>query len=133
MYFNHLLPSNPHTLNELATTPPIPSMVLNIVLMASYGKENVFTTSQILQIWNTRLSKRNETHKHDSDPINKLDLSIAISLDGPLTKSTPDAPVLLCIIASLPGGIRHENLEAIVPRSSIPDVNDVVAVREYHG
>ena len=99
---------------------------LLIVLMASYGKENVFTTSQVLEIWNTRLSERNETYKDNGDPMNILDLSIAMSLEGPLIKSTPDAPVLLRIIAGLPGGIRRENLKAIVPL--IPDVDDVVAV-----
>jgi len=98
---------------------------LLIVLMASYGQEN-FTTSQILEMWNTQLSQRIETYKHDGDPMNKLDLSIAMSLGGPLVKSTPEAPVLLRIIASLPGGIRHKNLKAIVPL--IPDVNRVVAV-----
>lgn len=99
---------------------------LLIVLMASYGKENVFTTSQVLEIWNTQLSERNE--KDNGDPMNILDLSIAMSLEGPLIKSTPDAPVLLRIIAGLPGpgGIRRENLKAIVPL--IPDVDDVVAI-----
>ena len=99
---------------------------LLIVLMASYGKENVFTTSQILENWNTRLSQRNESYKHDGDLMNKLDFSIAMSLEGPLIKSTPEAPVLLRILAGLPGGIRHENLKAIAPL--IPDVDDVVAV-----
>ena len=47
--------------------------------------------------------------------MNKLDLSIAMSLEGPLIKSTPEASVLLRIMASLPGGIGHENLQAIVP------------------
>jgi tetratricopeptide (TPR) repeat protein len=98
---------------------------LLIVLMASYGQEN-YTTSQILEIWNTRLSQRIETHKHDGDPMNKLDLSIAMSLEGPLIESTPEAPVLLRIMAGLPGGIRHENLRAIVP--FIQDVDGVVAV-----
>ena len=99
---------------------------LVIVLMASYGKENVFTTSEILDIWNTRLSQRNETYKHNGDPMNKLDLSIAMSLEGPLIKSTPEAPVLLRVMAGLPGGIRRENLKAIVPL--IPNVDKVVAV-----
>ena len=79
----------------LCTVDRIP---LLIVLMASYGQEN-FTTSQILEMWNKRLSQRIETHKHDGDPMNKLDLSIAMSLDGPLIKSTPEAPVLLRIKA----------------------------------
>ena len=98
---------------------------LFIVLMASYGQKN-FPTSQILEMWNTRLSQRIEIHKHDGDPMNKLDFSIAMSLEGPLIKSTPEAPVLLRIMAGLPGGIRHENLQAIVP--FIHDVNSVVAV-----
>jgi tetratricopeptide (TPR) repeat protein len=81
--------------------------------MASYGQEN-FTTSQILDIWNKRLSE-NQPNKDDGDPMNKLDLSIAMSLEGPLIKSSPEAPVLLRIVAALPGPIRHENLREIVP------------------
>jgi tetratricopeptide (TPR) repeat protein len=98
---------------------------LAIVLMASYGQEN-YSTSQILEIWNKRLSQRIETPKHDGDPMNKLDHSITMSLEGPLIKSTPEAPMLLRIMAELPGGIRHENLRAIVP--FIRDVDGVVAV-----
>ena len=79
---------------------------LLIVLMASYGQES-YTTSQILDMWNTRLSQCIETHRHDGDPMNKLDLSIAMSLEGPLIKSTSEAPMLVRIMASLPGGIRQ--------------------------
>jgi hypothetical protein len=100
---------------------------LPIVLMASYGQEN-FTTSKILEIWNSRLSQTNGTQplKSDGDPMYYLDLSIAMSTEGPLIKSTPEAIVLLRIIASLPGAIRHENLRGIAPL--IHDVDRVAAV-----
>ncbi|KXN84235.1 hypothetical protein AN958_12888, partial [Leucoagaricus sp. SymC.cos] len=100
---------------------------LPIVLMASFAQEN-YTTSKILEVWNSGLSKRNETqpHKDDSDPMNKLDHSIAMSLQGPLIKSTPEAPVLLRIIAGLPGGIGRKNLQRIVPL--IHGVDRVAAV-----
>lgn len=118
--FSHTIDNRVDDLLRTVDCIPLP-----IVLMASYGQEN-FTTSQILAMWNTRLSQRIETHKHDGDPMNKLDLSIAMSIEGPLIKSTPEAPVLLHIMAGLPGGIRHENLQAIVPL--VPDVDRVVAV-----
>ena len=99
---------------------------LPIVLMASYGQENL-TTSQILEIWNRRLSQQVETrpYKHGGDPMNKLDLSITMSLEGPLMKSSPEAPVLLRAVAGLPGAIIHENLRGIVPW--VHDVDRVAA------
>jgi len=99
---------------------------LSVVLMASYGQDN-FTTSQILETWNRRLSQQIETqlHEHNGDFVNKLDLSIAMSLEGPLIKSTPEAPVLLRIVAGLPGAIIHENLREIVPW--VHDVDRVAA------
>ncbi|PPQ80359.1 hypothetical protein CVT25_003643 [Psilocybe cyanescens] len=98
---------------------------LAIVLMASSAQEN-YTTSSILEIWNSRLSERNKTRNDDGDPLNILDRSIAMSLEGPLIKSYPEAPVLLRIIAELPGGIRLENLHTIAPL--ISDVDRVKGV-----
>jgi len=100
---------------------------LPIVLMASSAQEN-YTTSMILENWNRRLSKHNESQPHydDSDPMNRLNRSIAMSLEGPLIKSNPKAPELLRIIAALPGGIRRKNLQRIVPL--IHDVDRVTAV-----
>ena len=100
---------------------------LPIVLMASSAQEN-YTTSMILEIWNRGLSKYNETQPHDddSDPMNRLDHSIAMSLKGPLIKSNPKAPELLRIIAGLPAGIGRKNLQRIVPL--IHDVDRVAAV-----
>ena len=100
---------------------------LPIVLMASSAQEN-YTTSMILDIWNRRLSKRDESQPHndDSDPMNRLNRSIMMSLNGPLIKSNPKAPELLRIIAGLPGGIGRKNLQRIVPL--IHDVERVAAV-----
>ena len=100
---------------------------LPIVLMASSAQEN-YTTSMILEIWNRSLCKYNESqlHNDDSDPMNRLDHSIAMSLKGPLIKSNPKAPELLRIIAGLPAGIGRKNLQRIVPL--IHDVDRVAAV-----
>ena len=100
---------------------------LPIVLMASSAQEN-YTISMILENWNHRLSKHNESQPHndDSDPMNKLDHSIAMSLKGPLITSNPKAPELLRIIAGLPGGIVRKNLQRIAPL--IHDVDRVAAV-----
>ena len=121
--FSHTI--NNHLDELLCAVDCIP---LFIVLMASYGLEK-FMTSQILEMWKTRLSQCIESHKHDSDPMNKLDLSIAMSLEGPLIKSTPEASVLLHIMAGLPGGIKHENLQAIVPFICDVDCMMVLLVR----
>ena len=101
---------------------------LPIVLMASSAQEN-YSTSMILEMWNRRLSKHNggqPHHNDDSDPMNRLDHFIAMSLNGPLIKSNPKAPELLRIIAGLPGGIGRKNLQRIVPL--IQDVERVAAV-----
>ncbi|KIK04028.1 hypothetical protein K443DRAFT_676336 [Laccaria amethystina LaAM-08-1] len=98
---------------------------LPIVLMASSAQEN-YTTSMILENWNRRLSNHSACQPHYSDPMKRLDNSIALSLNGPLIKSNPKAPVLLRIIAGLPGGIRRKNLQRIVPL--IHDVDHAAAV-----
>ena len=107
---------------------------LPIVLMASSAKDN-YTTSMILGNWNHRLSKHNESPPDNDDsepdhidPMTKFDRSIAMSLEGPFIKSNPKAPVLLRVIASLPGGIRHKNLKRIVPPNLIHDVDRAAAV-----
>ncbi|PPQ84502.1 hypothetical protein CVT25_007672 [Psilocybe cyanescens] len=100
---------------------------LPIVLMASSAQEN-YTTSRILEIWNSGLSGQSKAlpHNNDGNPMNILDHSIALSLKSPLIKSYPEAPMLLRIIADLPGGIKPENLQRIVPL--IDDVDHLAAV-----
>ena len=100
---------------------------LPIVLMTSSAQEN-YTTSMFLEIWNRRLSKHNECQPHNdnSDLMNRLDYSIAMSLEGPLIKSNPKVPEPLRIIADLPGGIRRKNLQRIVPL--IHDIDRLAAV-----
>lgn len=101
---------------------------LPIVLMASSAQEN-YTTSRILEIWNAGLvAERNRTSPlstNDGNPMNILDRSIEMSLEGPLIKSHPDAIALLRIIAGLPAGIRHENLREI---ALFQDVDRIAAV-----
>ncbi|PPQ75310.1 hypothetical protein CVT26_015290 [Gymnopilus dilepis] len=89
---------------------------LAIVLATSWAQENA-TPKELLEKWNRGLTKLHETQLHidDGDPMEKLDLSISMSLQGPLIQSNSEACVLLRIIAELPAGIRRENLKGIVP------------------
>lgn len=98
---------------------------LAIILMASSAQEK-YTTSEILETWNKRLAERANNHNDTGDPITKLDRSISMSLQGPLVKSQLGAPVLLRIMAELPGGIRTENIKGVAPL--IANLDQVVAV-----
>ncbi|EDR11212.1 uncharacterized protein LACBIDRAFT_315761 [Laccaria bicolor S238N-H82] len=129
MLFTSLSPSKSIDSRLDALLRAVNYIPLPIVLMASSAQEH-YTTSMILEIWNRGLSKHNinesQPNYDDSDPLNKLDHSVAISLNGPLIKSNPKAPELLRIIAGLPGGIGRKNLQRIVPL--IDDVDRVAAV-----
>jgi tetratricopeptide (TPR) repeat protein len=84
---------------------------LAINLVATVGQVGIMP-SELLRKWETQ---RTPLLDVSPDRLNSVDISIRLSLNSPRMVSDPDALTLLAILASLPGGIRPENLEKVAP------------------
>ncbi|KAG8984198.1 hypothetical protein FRB93_006686 [Tulasnella sp. JGI-2019a] len=90
-------------------------MPLAVTLIAKVGSEGE-TPTQLLKTW--RLRGTEIIHEEGGDRRTSVNLSIQLSLQSHLMRNNPDALRLLSVLAVLPGGIRNDIIEAVVPAIS---------------
>ncbi|KAG8984200.1 hypothetical protein FRB94_006266 [Tulasnella sp. JGI-2019a] len=92
-------------------------MPLAVTLMAKIGSEGE-TPTQLLKTW--RLRGTEIIHEEGGDRRTSVNLSIQLSLQSHLMRNNPDALRLLSVLAMLPGGIRNDIIEDVVPDIEYP-------------
>jgi hypothetical protein len=82
-------------------------MPLAITLWANLGKHSGASPTELLKAWNER-----------KDIKDCMDRSIKLSIDSNTMNANPDASTLLAILSAVPGGVRLDLLQWLVPSVS---------------
>ncbi|KAG8979277.1 hypothetical protein FRB94_012088 [Tulasnella sp. JGI-2019a] len=92
-------------------------MPLAVTLMAKVGSEGGETPKELLKRW--RLRGTEVIHEEGGDRLTSVNLSIQVSLRSNIMVKNPDALRVLSVLAVLPGGIRNDIIQELVP--DVPD------------
>ncbi|KAG8999209.1 hypothetical protein FRB94_006398 [Tulasnella sp. JGI-2019a] len=92
-------------------------MPLAVTLMAKVGSEGE-TPTELLEKW--RLRGTDVIHEEGGDRRTGVNHSIQLSLQSHLMRKNPEALRLPSVLAMLPGGIRNDVIQVVVPAISDP-------------